>query len=89
MKFYEFGKKENPVIFLFPGTCCHQRANFGEVISLLTSSFYAVKMGEEYEKRYRQHFKSPDIRRHNLQHEEPLVCRPDEWVREVVSCCGI
>lgn len=28
--------------------------------------FYAVKMGVEYEKRYRQHFQSPDIRRHEL-----------------------
>lgn len=51
--------------------------------------FYAVKMGVEYKKRYRQHFKSPDIRRHNLQHEELLICRPDEWVREIVNCCGI
>lgn len=51
--------------------------------------FYAVKMGERYEKWYRQHFKSPDIRRHELQHEEPLVRYPDKWVREVVSCCGI
>lgn len=258
MKFYEFGKKENPVIFLFPGTCCHWKANFGEVIPLLESSFYvvcvsydgfdetedtvfpdmitetkkieqyiqkkfggsifaaygcslggsfvgllvqrreihidhgilgssdldqsgvlaakikslivapvitgilrkgkipglmtkklekmpqeeqdymskmlklfgagndrmafvkkesicnqfysdlvtplekgisvsgttvhcfyAVKMGERYEKRYRQHFKSPDIRRHNLQHEELLMRYPDKWVGEVVSCCGI
>lgn len=42
MKFYEFGKKENPVIFLFPGTCCHWKANFGEVIPLLEGSFYVV-----------------------------------------------
>lgn len=48
--------------------------------------FYAVKMGAEYEKRYRKHFKSPDIRRHELQHEELLICHPDEWVREVISC---
>lgn len=51
--------------------------------------FYAVKMGVEYEKRYRQHFKSPDIRRHDLQHEELLISHPNEWVREVISCCGI
>lgn len=51
--------------------------------------FYAVKMGVEYEKRYRQHFKSPDIRRHDLQHEELLMRYPKEWVREIVSCCGM
>lgn len=51
--------------------------------------FYAAKMGEKYEKRYRQHFKSPDIRRHDLQHEELLMRYPDKWVREVVSCCCI
>jgi pimeloyl-ACP methyl ester carboxylesterase len=49
--------------------------------------FYATKMGEEYEKRYRQHFKSPDIRRHDLQHEELLVCQPDQWAAEVRHCC--
>lgn len=42
MKFYKFGKKENPVIFLFPGTCCHWKANFREVIPLLENSFYVV-----------------------------------------------
>lgn len=42
MKYYEFGKKENPAIFLFPGTCCHWKANLGEVIPLLESSFYVV-----------------------------------------------
>lgn len=50
--------------------------------------FYAVKMGGKYEERYRKHFQTPDIRRHDLQHEELLVCRPDEWVREIVRCCG-
>lgn len=35
-------KKENPVIFLFPGTCCHWKANFGEVIPLLERNFYVV-----------------------------------------------
>jgi pimeloyl-ACP methyl ester carboxylesterase len=49
--------------------------------------FYATKMGEEYEKRYRQHFKSPDIRRHDLQHEELLVCQPENWAAEVRHCC--
>lgn len=51
--------------------------------------FYAAKMGAEYEKRYRQHFRSPDIRRHELQHEELLMCYPDKWLWEIVSCCGI
>jgi hypothetical protein len=51
--------------------------------------FYALKMGEKYEKRYRRHFKNPDIRRHDLQHEELLVCQPEHWAAEVRRCCGI
>ena len=49
--------------------------------------FYALKMGEEYEKRYLQHFKNPDIRRHNLQHEQLLVGYPDKWLEEILACC--
>ena len=49
--------------------------------------FYAVKMGAEYERRYKQHFKDPDIRRHDLQHEELLMRYPKEWVDEVLLCC--
>ena len=32
MKFYTFGEVEHPVILLLPGTCCHWRLNFGEVV---------------------------------------------------------
>lgn len=42
MKFYHFGQKNLPVIFLFPGTCCHWKANFGEVIPLLEKVFHVV-----------------------------------------------
>ena len=38
--------------------------------------FYAAKMGKQYLERYKKHFKAPDIRRHDLQHEELLVCYP-------------
>lgn len=51
--------------------------------------FYAVKMGEAYEKRYRQHFQNPDIRRHDLQHEELLTQSPEKWVEEIRQCCGM
>lgn len=51
--------------------------------------FYAVKMGEEYEKRYRRHFQNPDIQRHDLQHEELLVYCPEAWTAEVRRCCGM
>lgn len=51
--------------------------------------FYAVKMGEQYLARYQQHFKNPDIRRHDMQHEELLVRRPEEWAAEVRRCCGL
>ena len=88
MKIYEFGENNKPVILLLPGTCCHWKAKIradGTVIHC----FYAVKMGEQYEARYRQHFADPDIIRHDLQHEELLVCYPQKWVREVEGCCGL
>lgn len=42
MKFYEFGAPDKPVIVLLPGTCCHWKANFREVIPLLERSFFVV-----------------------------------------------
>ena len=51
--------------------------------------FYAVKMGDKYLERYNKHFKTPDIRRHNMQHEELLICYPSRWVNEVKKCCGL
>lgn len=42
MKFYTFGQKENPVILLLPGTCCHWKTNFGEVIPYLEKGYYVV-----------------------------------------------
>lgn len=51
--------------------------------------FYAAKMGGEYLRRYRQHFKAPDIRRHDMQHEELLICHPERWVEEIKSCCQL
>ena len=45
--------------------------------------FYATKMGEKYEKRYCTYFKNPDIRKHNMQHEELFCCHSAEWVEEV------
>ena len=45
--------------------------------------FYATKMGKKYEKRYCIYFKNPNIRRHNMQHEELFCCHSAEWVEEV------
>lgn len=42
MKFYEFGKENDDVIVLLPGTCCHWKLNFGEVIPLLEKTFRVV-----------------------------------------------
>lgn len=42
MKFYEFGNKENLSIMLLPGTCCHWKNNFNNVIDLLKESFYVI-----------------------------------------------
>lgn len=51
--------------------------------------FYATKMGEKYLKRYNKHFENPDIRYHNLQHEELLVCNPQKWKDEVEKCVNM
>lgn len=51
--------------------------------------FYALKMGEKYLLRYQRHFKSPDIRQHDMQHEELLVRDPEQWTAEVRRCCGM
>lgn len=48
--------------------------------------FYAVKMGEQYLERYKQHFNALDIRWHQLQHEELLMRYPKEWIKEVLEC---
>lgn len=42
MKFYTFGKRENPAILLLPGTCCHWKRNYGTVISLPECDFYVA-----------------------------------------------
>lgn len=60
-----------------------------DIPSTTVHIFYALKMGEKYEERYHRHFKTPDIRRHDMQHEELLVCQPEKWAVEVQRCCGI
>lgn len=42
MKFYTFGDEKNPVLMLFPGTCCHWKSNFEKVIPLLMDSYRVV-----------------------------------------------
>ncbi len=42
MTFHEFGKKENPVILLLPGTMCYWKGNFDKVIDVLAKDFYVV-----------------------------------------------
>ena len=44
MKVYCFGEKEKPVIFLFPGTCCHWKGNFGKVIEPLEEYFRVARV---------------------------------------------
>ena len=51
--------------------------------------FYALKMGEKYEARYLEHFANPDIRRHDMNHEELFFAHPQQWCSEVLSCCGM
>ena len=51
--------------------------------------FYALKMGDKYEARYLEHFANPDIRRHDMNHEELFFAHPRQWCSEVLSCCGM
>lgn len=48
--------------------------------------FYAAKMGKKYEEKYRDHFTDPDIRYHDMEHEELLMCYPEKWAEEVLDC---
>lgn len=48
--------------------------------------FYALKMGKKYRKRYLMHFKNPDIREQNMNHETFFFCHPSDWVNEVFDC---
>ena len=38
---------------------------------------------------YERHFKAPDIRHHEMQHEQLLTCYPKAWVQEIVKCCEV
>ena len=49
--------------------------------------FYALKMGEKYRARYLQHFAHPVIHEQDLQHEELLVCYPEQWAALVKEIC--
>jgi hypothetical protein len=60
--------------------------NHIEVPETKIHCFFAAKMGEEYKKRYQNHFLKPHIIQHDLLHEELLMCFPQEWVKEVKSC---
>lgn len=42
LKTYEFGDKEKPVIVLLPGTSCHWKNSFQEVVPLLEKQFYVA-----------------------------------------------
>lgn len=48
--------------------------------------FYALGMKEKYRKRYLKHFKNPDIREQNMNHETFFFCHPKEWSEEVFDC---
>lgn len=50
--------------------------------------FYALKMGKKYRKRYLKHFAQPVIHEQDLQHEELLACRPEQWARLVDTIIG-
>ncbi len=44
---------------------------------------YALKMGPKYEKRYLQHFRDPDIRRFDMQHEAWIFQR--QWTQPILD----
>ena len=99
MKFHESGLWDAPVLLLLDGSMAFvKRASIrnqfhSDLITPLrlgihiegttVHCFYAKKMGEEYLRRYNQHFAKPHIVEHDLLHEELLLCRPEQWVQEV------
>ena len=44
-----------------------------------------MKMGKAYLQRCQAHFQDPVIHRYDMEHEELLVCHPEQWVREVLG----
>jgi len=42
-------------------------------------------MGKKYRARYQRHFAHPVLHEQNLQHEELLACRPEQWAQLVKS----
>ncbi len=42
MKVYQFGKQNIKSIMLIPGTCCHWKRTFGEVIPLLEKDYHVL-----------------------------------------------
>lgn len=42
MKVYSFGAEDAPVILLLPGTCCHWKSNFEQVIPLLQDDYHVL-----------------------------------------------
>lgn len=42
MKFYSYGNETVPVIMLLPGTCCHWKSNFANVIELLADTYHVL-----------------------------------------------
>ena len=50
--------------------------------------FYALKMGEKYRAQYEQHFAHLVIHEQNMQHEEMLMCYPDQWAALVKRIAG-
>lgn len=49
-----------------------------------THFIYAKKMGKKYEKRYRKHFRHPDIREFPMQHEQWLF-GDSKWTEQVLK----
>lgn len=50
---------------------------------------YALKMGEQYRKRYETHFAHPIIHEQNLRHEELLAVYPQKWIKLIEEICGV
>lgn len=42
MKFYEFGTENRVTLMLIPGTKCHWKNNFGQVIPLLEKDYHVI-----------------------------------------------
>ena len=64
MQFDEMGNLNAKTLMLLPGTACDYQTNFAAVLD---------RLAEKYLKPYKKHFRDPEIREFDMQHEQWLL----------------